>query len=136
MVTHEQFQANEILFNQGDHGDKLYIIIKGSVEVIYNLGNVNIVISSLYDGQYFGELSLMDTKKTQDYSDALENLKIKTLDQTRDYLYKKMMETWDKQERYICAKALQAYELKNGPIPQREITETNDSMDPGGNSNH
>ena len=81
MVSHEEFKANQILFNQGDYGDKLYIIIKGSVEVIYKLGSLELIVSSLYDGQYFGELSLMETKKNQDYSDKLENVKIKNLDQ-------------------------------------------------------
>ncbi len=55
--------ARSVLFNQGDKGDKMYVILKGrvAVEQYSDLtGGVSIVIAMLTDGVHFGELSLLD----------------------------------------------------------------------------
>ena len=60
--------ANEILFKQGDFGDFLYVVIKGSVNVIVNSRNKlgefkETVVASLYDGSHFGELAMMGANR-------------------------------------------------------------------------
>jgi len=56
-VVQEHFHAGEIIFDEGDFGDKLYVIIKGEVEVIVN-GNA---VATLKDGEVFGELALVSS---------------------------------------------------------------------------
>lgn len=60
--------ANETLFRQGDFGDFLYVILKGSVNVIVNRRNKNgefseTIVASLYDGTNFGELAMMGANR-------------------------------------------------------------------------
>jgi CRP/FNR family cyclic AMP-dependent transcriptional regulator len=50
----------EVIFRQGDDGSSLYVIEEGAVEIGYGEGPGNIVLATLYNGQYFGELSLFD----------------------------------------------------------------------------
>lgn len=60
-----KFEKNETVFKQGDYGDKMYIILRGSVNIITTQstigGNIEYVITSLYDGQHFGDLAMMGT---------------------------------------------------------------------------
>lgn len=53
------FADGDIIFNDGDVGDYLYVLVHGCVEVIKN----NKVVSTLEEGQYFGEMALLSQKK-------------------------------------------------------------------------
>ena len=60
-ADYHHFDKEHIIFNQGDKGDKLYIILSGSVKVILKkqvFGDDPIVVATLYDGQQFGELAI------------------------------------------------------------------------------
>jgi len=56
-----QLAAGEVIFNEGDVGDSLYVIVRGEVEVIRkgNEGKARI-IAALKEGEFFGEMSLID----------------------------------------------------------------------------
>ena len=68
---HIHFPKGTTIFNQGDYGDLMYIIIKGSVDVRFNhtfkQSNKTLAIStiSLYDGYHFGELAMLGIKATK-----------------------------------------------------------------------
>src|SRR5205823_4606615 len=49
-----------VVFTQGDQGSALYLIEEGSVDISYGEGRGRVVLSTLFPGQYFGELSLFD----------------------------------------------------------------------------
>jgi CRP-like cAMP-binding protein len=54
--------GHKVIFNQGDIGDKLYVILKGRVAVqiqSVEYGKLPVVITTLNDGDQFGELSLI-----------------------------------------------------------------------------
>jgi len=58
--------ARTTIFNQGDIGDVMYIILKGRVVVEKQspeYGNLPLVVAILKDGFHFGELSLIDQDK-------------------------------------------------------------------------
>ena len=62
-----KFEYGEYIFKQGERGDKMYIILTGACHVrIKNPHNpeddLGPVVSTLYDGQNFGELALIDSK--------------------------------------------------------------------------
>src|SRR5205807_1954111 len=44
----------------GDEGTSLFIIEDGAVDICYGEGAGNITLATLFNGQYFGELSLFD----------------------------------------------------------------------------
>ncbi|HEX9295197.1 MAG TPA: DUF1003 domain-containing protein [Polyangiaceae bacterium] len=55
------FGAGEIVFNYGDPGDSMYVIRSGEVEVFFkdDTGE-RIVLETAREGDFFGELSLLD----------------------------------------------------------------------------
>ena len=48
------FHRGETIFREGDFGDRLFVIVKGEVEIVRN-GNV---LTSLKPGEIFGEMAL------------------------------------------------------------------------------
>ncbi len=61
VVEEVAYPVGEIIIKEGDHGDTLYMMIKGEVSVIKDLGKVNeIQIDQMADGEYFGEMALFE----------------------------------------------------------------------------
>lgn len=60
-VGQEHFHAGQIVFDQGDFGNKLYVIVKGEVEILKN----DKVLATIGQGQIFGEIALVsDSART------------------------------------------------------------------------
>lgn len=60
-----QLPVKNTLFKQGDTGQEMYIILRGSVKVVVTnslFGSVPFTITTLYDGEYFGEQALYESK--------------------------------------------------------------------------
>jgi CRP/FNR family cyclic AMP-dependent transcriptional regulator len=56
-----QFPANHVIFNRGDPGDALYVVVKGVVEMWFkNDTGERIILETARAGDFFGELSLLD----------------------------------------------------------------------------
>jgi NADH dehydrogenase len=58
-LTREHFEAGDEVFRQGDLGDRLYIIVKGAVEVVREDAQGETVLARLGPGEYFGEMALL-----------------------------------------------------------------------------
>ena len=62
------YKKGAVLFRQGDFGDKMYIILKGSVNVKVNIPNKftgemrKRVVAWMVDGASFGEYSMLGGK--------------------------------------------------------------------------
>src|SRR4051794_19913962 len=56
-----QYRAGDIIFTYGDPGDSMFVIRKGEVEVFFkdDTGE-RIVLETAVEGDFFGELSLLD----------------------------------------------------------------------------
>ena len=61
MLTTERIQADREVFRQGDRGDKLYVIARGTVAVTATTGDSDekTLIAVLQDGDHFGEIALI-----------------------------------------------------------------------------
>jgi len=55
------FAAGQVLFQEGDHADGLYLIRRGSVTVSRLLGGREIVLSYVAAGNYVGEMALISS---------------------------------------------------------------------------
>ena len=53
------FKKSQVLFSEGDAGDGLYLIQKGSVTVSRNVGGQEMVVSYVPAGHYIGEMALI-----------------------------------------------------------------------------
>ncbi len=54
------YAEGQVIFKQGEEGSSLFIIDDGAVEISYGEGRGRVALASLFNGQYFGELSLFD----------------------------------------------------------------------------
>lgn len=59
-LSSRSFQEGDVVFAQGDEGDAMYIIEEGAVDIVAGTGAQRVTVASLFNGQYFGELSLLD----------------------------------------------------------------------------
>lgn len=58
-ILHQrEYKTNEIIFSQGDVGLGMYIIERGSVEIVCDPERH--ILAELRDGDFFGELALLD----------------------------------------------------------------------------
>jgi len=57
------FEPGDIIFNEGDVGDYLYIIVKGKVEILKKNLEKDVHIAFLGEGEFFGEMSLLNEKR-------------------------------------------------------------------------
>ncbi|NOZ85829.1 MAG: cyclic nucleotide-binding domain-containing protein [Deltaproteobacteria bacterium] len=56
-----KFTAGEVVFNEGDVGDSLYVIVSGAVNILRKDKNgKQRSIAVLKEGEFFGEMSLID----------------------------------------------------------------------------
>ncbi|RMG16507.1 MAG: cyclic nucleotide-binding domain-containing protein [Deltaproteobacteria bacterium] len=55
-----EFQAGEVVFEEGSEGDALYVIAEGEVEVVRKEGGAEKVLASLGAPEFFGEMSVID----------------------------------------------------------------------------
>ncbi len=62
-IRREHFEANEIIFREGDRGDWLYVLVDGEVEVIKHLaGQGDVTLRRLCAGECFGEIALVSDR--------------------------------------------------------------------------
>jgi ATP-binding cassette subfamily B protein len=56
----EHFQNGRVVFEEGDPGDKFYILARGRMQTyVYLEGTTKHVLENMEDGDYFGELALI-----------------------------------------------------------------------------
>jgi putative peptide zinc metalloprotease protein len=84
-LKHERFPAGEVVIQEGDEGDKFYILERGKVTV-WRLGedDVEYKIDELGPGQYFGEVALVSNAPRNATVRADTPLTLLTLDH-RDF---------------------------------------------------
>jgi NADH dehydrogenase len=65
-IGREHFEPGEVIFRQGDRGDRLYVIVDGEVEVVKEeFGKGEITLARRGPGDCFGEMALVsDTPRT------------------------------------------------------------------------
>ncbi|MCI0573240.1 MAG: cyclic nucleotide-binding domain-containing protein [Myxococcaceae bacterium] len=81
-VAHElRFAAGERVYSQGDPGDALYVIVKGSVDAVRNGAHV----LRMGAGQAFGDVSLLDGAPRPSDIIAVQDTRVLVIDR-RDFL--------------------------------------------------
>jgi ATP-binding cassette subfamily B protein len=60
-VETERFEAGQVIFRQGEPGDRFYIVVRGQVDVLTtDPAGRERRLSTLTDGDYFGEIALLE----------------------------------------------------------------------------
>ena len=83
MMGDESHKRGDIIFNQGDYGDALYVIKKGSVRIsqVSEDGH-ELILIVLRTGDFFGDMSLLDGEPRSAAAIAAEDSTLLTLRRT------------------------------------------------------
>ncbi|MBW1824477.1 MAG: cyclic nucleotide-binding domain-containing protein, partial [Deltaproteobacteria bacterium] len=60
VVNEEFISSNEVLFTEGDLGDKAYVIMEGEVDILKESGEQTVLLATRKAGDVIGEMSLLD----------------------------------------------------------------------------
>ena len=60
LLETERFQASQVVFYEGDRGDKFYIVESGSVSVTQTINGKLVELSRQGPGEYVGEIALLE----------------------------------------------------------------------------
>jgi CRP-like cAMP-binding protein len=74
------YRDGEIVCNEGDVAENMYIIQSGRVEVIKNSPGGHLTIKTLEGGDFFGEMSLFDLQPRSATVKAVGDTRILTID--------------------------------------------------------
>jgi len=74
------YAEGDIVFRQGDEGSSLFIVEEGAVEISYGHGKGKVLLTSVFPGQYFGELSLFDGAPRSATATAVKRSRLVRLD--------------------------------------------------------
>ena len=77
-ITKETLVTNQTIFNKNDHGDSMYVIFEGSVQVHEN----EHVFGHLIKGDCFGEYALIDNETRSASVSALERTIVLRIDRS------------------------------------------------------
>ena len=58
-MSQKTYGKGEVIFRKGDHGDSLFQILKGSVDIVLDGGKDNAVLTELAEGKFFGEMGAL-----------------------------------------------------------------------------
>ncbi len=62
LLMRKKFKAGEVIFHEMDDSDALYVLEQGQVVVSKNVsGDMDIVLTRFYPGDFFGEMGLFDS---------------------------------------------------------------------------
>jgi len=63
LSTNLKYPKKKVIFLENEDGDKLYVILKGSVKIIKaSESGEEIILAILREGEFFGDMSLLDNK--------------------------------------------------------------------------
>jgi NADH dehydrogenase len=78
-ARHAHYEPGETVFDEGDIGDSLFMIIAGRVEVVKRYGQAPLVVRTLGPGEYFGEMALLGRNPRSASTRALSALDLLVL---------------------------------------------------------
>lgn len=77
IVHRRRYRAGEIIFNQGDPGAGMYVIMRGKVRIFLQDENGReTVIASLSKGDFFGETAVIDRRPRSAGAKAVEDTEL------------------------------------------------------------
>ena len=75
-----QYAAGTILFEEGDPGGRMYVIRTGRVKIFKRIGGAEVTLAILGNGDFFGEMSVLDGMPRSAGSMVIENASLLEVD--------------------------------------------------------
>lgn len=79
-VGREHFEPGEVIFRQGDHGDRLYVVVDGEVEVVKEEPGQKELLARLGPGECFGEMALVSDHPRTATARSVTSVNVLTMD--------------------------------------------------------
>ncbi len=80
-VIREHFEPRQIIFRQGDRGDRLYVVVDGEIEIVKeDAGRGEQVLGRLGPGTCFGEMALVNDSPRMATARTVTSANVLTLD--------------------------------------------------------
>ena len=76
----KEFPRGTVLFREGDPGVEMYVIQSGKVTISKRVGTVEKVLSTLGQGEFFGEMSILNNKPRSATATCTEDSKLLVID--------------------------------------------------------
>ena len=70
------YKLGEVIFSQGDLGDEMYLVQSGAVEYSYRQGDSEAVLTVLEQGDFFGEMAVVDIDPRSATARAFRNTQV------------------------------------------------------------
>ena len=80
IVKLDNYKAGDVIIKEGTHGQVIFLITKGKVEIAKILDGKKLVIETLGPGDIFGEMSFVDSDPRSATAMAIENAEVALLD--------------------------------------------------------
>ena len=61
-VAQARFEPGEVVFRQGDRGDRLYMVLSGEAEILHEADDGERLLAIVGPGEYFGEIALLSNR--------------------------------------------------------------------------
>ncbi len=88
-LTREHYEPRQIIFRQGDRGDRLYIVVEGEVDIYKEDGRHEQPVARVGVGGFFGEMALVNDAPRSATARALSSVNLLTVDRNAfDALFK------------------------------------------------
>lgn len=68
----QKFSRADVIFNEGDRGEEMYIIHSGKVKISKRIGDVHKTLAILDKGEFFGEMALLNNKPRSATAEVIE----------------------------------------------------------------
>src|SRR5437588_12819320 len=79
-IDQVDYKAGEVIFNEHDHGDALYVVEEGSVRIWVTDEDLNeVTLAELQPGQFFGELAVLDRGERSSSATAITEIHLHRL---------------------------------------------------------
>lgn len=86
IASYEEFSDGQVIIQEGTHGDWIYVVEEGSVEVSKKVQNRQVVVAVLSKGEFFGELAFITGMPRTATVKAIGDTKVGVID--KDYFTK------------------------------------------------
>lgn len=86
LIRRKAIKKGELLFRQGDEGTALYIILQGRIKISVSRRTDTVMLAILGQGEFLGEMALLDNLPRSADAIALEDSQLYTLNR-KDFLF-------------------------------------------------
>jgi CRP-like cAMP-binding protein len=76
----KKIPANTVLFQEGDHGEEMYIIQSGKVKISKRIRGVEKTLATLEKGEFFGEMAILNDKPRSAAAETIDDCEMLVID--------------------------------------------------------